>query len=115
MMMHMTADKKRRQFLHEGLKATLLHNFPKIEEEYLTDRSIFVAYDRKDKIAMCIILRDYMDLGLLDETWKIIPESLKRFLNNHINLAIFNPSNRKLVVLKQRKRPRNLKGIIKKI
>jgi hypothetical protein len=139
MMMHMTADKKRRQFLHEGLKATLLHNFPKIEEEYLTDRSIFVAYDRKDKIAMCLILRDHMEtlsdiyeavgqslfyasfmgnnihLGLLDETWKIIPESLKRFLNNHINLAIFNPSNRKLVVLKQRKRPKNLKSVMKKI
>ncbi|MFX1521218.1 MAG: hypothetical protein ACFFCD_14995 [Promethearchaeota archaeon] len=135
----MTADKKRRQFLHEGLKKTLLHNFSRIEEEYLSDRSIFVAYDHKGKITMFIILRDHMDtlsdiyeavgqtlfyasfmgnnihLGLLDEAWKIIPDSLKRFLNNHINLAIFNPSNRKLVVLKQRKRPRDLKSVIKKV
>jgi hypothetical protein len=135
----MTADKKRRQFLHDGLKKTLLHNFSKIEEEYLSDRSIFVAYDAKDTIAMCIILRDQMEmlsdiyeavgqslfyasfmgnnihLGLLDEAWKIIPDSLKRFLNNHVNLAIFNPSTRKLVVLKQRKRPRDLKSIMKKI
>jgi hypothetical protein len=53
-------------------------------------------------------------LGLLDQTWKIIPDSLKRFLNSQINLAIFNPSTRKLVVLK-RKSQKDLKKIIDKI
>ncbi len=139
MMMYMPPDEKHRQLLHEGLKKTLMHNFSKIEEEYLSDRSIFVAYDHRDKIAMGIILRVQMGslsdvfesvgqtlfyasfmganihLGLLDETWKMIPDSLKRFLNNHVNLAIFNPSTRKLVVLKRRKRPRDLKGVMKKI
>ncbi|WP_287588127.1 hypothetical protein [Candidatus Borrarchaeum sp.] len=131
-------EQNRRYKLHADLKATLLHNFRNVEEEYLEDRSIFVARDRRDDIALCIILRVHMaslseifesvgmvlfyssfmgstiHLGLLDETWKIIPDSLKRFLNSQINLAIFNPSTRKLVVLK-RKNQKNLKKIMDKI
>ncbi|MFX1465955.1 MAG: hypothetical protein ACFFA5_05735 [Promethearchaeota archaeon] len=131
-------EQNRRYKLHEDLKATLLHNFHSVEEEYLEDRSIFVARDRRDEIALCIILRVHLaslsevfetvgmvlfyssfmgkniHLGLLDETWKIIPNSLKRFLNSHVNLAIFNPSTRKLVVLK-RKNQKNLEKIIDKI
>lgn len=131
-------EQNRRYKLHADLKATLLHNFQSVEEEYLEDRSIFVARDRRDEIALCIILRVHMaslseifetvgmvlfyssfmgqniHLGLLDETWKIIPDSLKRFLNSHVNLAIFNPSTRKLVVLK-RKNHKNLKKLIDKV
>ncbi len=132
-------NEKHKYVLHDGLKNTLLHNFRRVEEEYLQDRSIFVAYDRRDEIALCIILRDHMrslsdifesvgmvlfysafmgntiHLGLLDETWKIIPDSLKRFLNNHVNLSIFNPSTRKLVVLKQRNSLKDLKKVIDKV
>ena len=131
-------EQNRRYRLHEDLRATLLHNFQRVEEEYLEDRSIFIARDRRDEIALCIVLKDRMaslseifesvgmvlfyssfmgsniHLGLLDQTWKIIPDSLKRFLNSVVNLAIFNPATRKLVVLKQ-KNQKNLKKIMDKI
>jgi hypothetical protein len=131
-------EQNRRYRLHEDLRATLLHNFQRVEEEYLEDRSIFIARDRRDDIALCIVLKTRMaslseifesvgmvlfystfmgsniHLGLLDQTWKIIPDSLKRFLNSQVNLAIFNPGTRKLVVLKQ-KNQKNLKKIMDKI
>jgi len=134
-------DKKDIQILHEGIKKTLLHNYSRVEEEYLTDRSIFVAYDRRDEIALSLLLKIHrsdihlsdiwyaigqtlfyssflknLHLGLLDETWKIIPDSLKQFLNNHVSLAIYNPSTRKLVVLRKRRTPKDLdKGLLEKI
>ncbi len=131
-------EQNRRYRLHEDLRATLLHNFQRVEEEYLEDRSIFIARDRRDEIALGIVLKDRMaslseifesvgmvlfystfmgtniHLGLLDQTWKIIPDSLKRFLNSQVNLAIFNPATRKLVVLKQ-KNQKNLKKLMDKI
>ncbi|MHA2062401.1 MAG: hypothetical protein ACW963_08950 [Candidatus Sifarchaeia archaeon] len=131
-------EQNHRYRLHEDLRATLLHNFQRVEEEYLPDRSIFIARDRRNEIALCIILRVHMaslseifesvgmvlfystfmgsniHLGLLDQTWKIIPDSLKRFLNSQVNLAIFNPATRKLVVLKQ-KNQKNLNKIMDKI